>query len=61
VVVLESLEAVAEVWVDSAVFASLKARAEPVVVRAVAEFAITARSADWATPTFTATATGKER
>jgi hypothetical protein len=38
----------------------LKARAEPVVVRAVAELAITARSCAWETPTLEATVGGRE-
>jgi hypothetical protein len=56
VVVVASEDAVAEDCLDRAELTSLKARADPVVVRAVAELAITARSWAWETPMLEATA-----
>jgi len=59
VVVVASDEAVAEFCLETAELAKLKARAEPVVVLAVAELAITARSAAWETPMLAATGRGE--
>jgi hypothetical protein len=61
VVVVASDEAVAEFCLATAALTSLTARAEPVVVLAVAELAITLRSWACDTPMLTATARRRDR
>ena len=61
VVVVASAEAVAEFCLDTRAAISFTARAEPVVVLAVAELAPTARSAAMEIPTLPATAAGRGR